>query len=366
MVLPRSLYRKAAYTPRVKARKKIGEKRRKAKDSELICIACDCFFFKRAKGRASASEVVDEDPECLGLLRDAFASRGTFFCPKCASTFSTAWKTLQEKNDEFVSVACCFFDRDFGSGNATVQIGNSFSAPQPCLLKAWGYRINKFIFDFDQTSRNMRSAILSAQTCELGVVRARQIMQTKNLTTGIGRDVDRMTVEMETEETGKLRRMGIWDYILEGKNIGPFAGQFVLYHCAIYVPSNSLRAEYMAILEKVWNADWGTSFALAFLVPECEPYLPHRQKDATPQKKKVCKLLTIMTYCSVTGRAIRSMVRQSVNDKLFFFNFTVLHWEFLLCEIRKLCDGSVRALYKDDEAIDRHVCDHGVWWPCWK
>lgn len=61
---------------------------------------------------------------------------------------------------------------------------------------------------FDQTSRNMRSAILSAQRSELRMIRARQIMQTKNLTTGIGRDVDRMTVEMETEETGKLRRMG--------------------------------------------------------------------------------------------------------------------------------------------------------------
>jgi hypothetical protein len=46
------------------------------------------------------------------------------------------------------------------------------------------------------------------------------------------------------------------------------------------------------------------------------------------------------------------MVRHCQSDKLFFFNFTILHWEYLLCEIRKICDGNVRELYKEDSAID--------------
>ena len=86
--------------------------------------------------------------------------------------------------------------------------------------------------------------------------------------------------------------------------------------------------------------------------------------------RKVAKLLTIVSFHSATGKAVRDHIRTHIVAgnavSLHFFHFTLLHWEFVLCELRKVCCGQPRAYYRRPDAIAKHVDQFKVWRLVWE
>ena len=166
-------------------------------------------------------------------------------------------------------------------------------------------------------------------------------------------------------ELASLARLGIWKYILAGVGIGPFKGQFLVHLFSQHLSSLKLRVECSLIAASVFNAGRGCGQTLAKLAPSCRHMLALHQVDETRKTLNVAKLLTIMTFYFSTGIAIRERIRLSSHPKLFFFTFSLLHWEFALCEMRKACSDRSRALYKSVDEIDAQVAKFDTWNPIW-
>ena len=95
-------------------------------------------------------------------------------------------------------------------------------------------------------------------------------------------------------------------------------------------------------LETHIMADWGTGRTLAEIGQDCDSDgkllkdLPMKQKESSANGIRRCTLLLIILYYSPFGDTMLNTLLPHARAH-HVWNYSILHLEFVLCEIRKAC-----------------------------
>ena len=103
--------------------------------------------------------------------------------------------------------------------------------------------------------------------------------------------------------------------------------------------------------------------SLAQMAPKSRSHLAMQQKQETPKTRKASNVLTVLTFFSATGKAIQDLIQNAAHPFLYFFDFSMHHWEFALCDMRKVTSSRARPFYRSQEEVNEQEQKFVAWRP---
>ena len=310
-----------------------------------VCLWCGDRVRYDRTDRPSAPKSVSIDQlavndKCKEFLGARFGERGTHFCPSCkpiACSFVDSCGLVDSPSKcGILRTLEAFIDRDDGSGQAVDTDGCHHQG-------VYQRRTCRVLFNQDKTSRRLEQELAPLLDDKAAAHMIGRTFSDASFSTKRGDEAAQNSSWEEPEEEGDTRPVepGQWFNFFGGfPNVGPFKSLFCLYWLSTTARSETTRLECKHSLETHILADWGTGRALAEIAADRDPEgllrasLPLKQKDSSAHTIRRCTILLIILYFSAFGDAMMRILLPHARSHRVW-NFSLLHLEFVLCELRK-------------------------------
>ena len=303
--------------------------------TQFLCLRCDKITRLEDKGGNIGSMGCGRD--AAEWLKSRFSHRSSTFCVECFGLVQTFINALSDVDAHtyLLRGVEAMVERDLISGEAVDSHGFLW----PSIQERRGCRV---VFHMDRTSKAaMTDGMLAVSDEERGQKIAKHFMKA-NLSTkssSQGANVESQPEDgSEDDEEFDPASLNFESF----QGIGPFKAQFAVYMLDRTTDSLTTSLRCTGFLQKRLVAEWGVGRTLQIICNRgdhasvenpCD--FPLRQKDSSVIRNRFSLLCTCLVFYSPLGKAIRQRIVRGLVAKSDFCPFTLLHLEFLLCEMRK-------------------------------
>lgn len=224
-----------------------------------------------------------------------------------------------EGEKEVLDCVEAFVDRDCGTGRARDRQGKHHPG-------VFGRRTCRVLFDLDRTSVALKDAC-SALPDEQIPYEIAKVFSGSSFSVGSA-VVEEGPEEQPWPESGKWH-----SYFCGYAGIDAFKAQFCLYFLSVFADDRAVSLQAEQELEQHVVGGWGTAKALCRFCPAVEVDLPAGRNKVSGAHVDRLTLLLVLLYFSKSGSRVAERVRPEAKKRRI--RWSMLHLEFLLCEVRK-------------------------------
>ena len=325
---------------------------------DFLCLICDEMHpylrsdrvqpcYADEKKRPVSLESLKLSENCMAFFRQRFGHRSLTFCGTCGNNevkpFLEAVNASEPTAEglELVHSIEAHFDRTCGTGQAIDSRGYFH---EQLFIR----RTCQALFDLDATSKRLAASLATASESELaagiGEMFSAADFNTKNSQVRDEGPDDGACAWADLPPVDGIRTHA--EYFKSFPNVGPFKCMFCLYFMAQLTESRSTQLQCEDELDRFFIADWGVGKALKHLCGSVN--VPMKQADSLSTGRRT-SIFTIMLFYSKLGIMIRDIGTRY--GRPLRIKFTLLHLEFLLCEVRKVRDTRA-ARYRKASLLD--------------